>query len=159
MFNSKGKLNIPKSAKHVKEKAGAVVVNEAYCPEGHSVMSDVEIEGEKGLHFIYTNEAGDKETDIVISPVLRKCQKTILKGEPFKEGEKVKILCAECRTELPVMHHCECGAPIYMFYLDDRRNPHYAHTFCSRIGCVKASRLRMADDEISDLRQTHILDM
>jgi len=159
MFNRNGKLRIPVPSKVVKEKKGQMVVNEAFCPEGHSLMSEVEIDGERGMRFLYTNDAGDKETDIVISPVVRKCKKTILKGDPFGEGETVKILCPTCRTELPILHDCECGAHIYLFYLDDTKNARYAHSFCSRVGCDKASQLRLADDVISELRQTHVLDM
>ncbi len=159
MFNRNGKLKIPIPAKTVKEKKGEWVVNEAFCPEGHSLMSDMKIEGERGMHFLYTNEMGDKETDIVISPVVRRCQKTILKGEAFGEGETVKILCPTCRTELPILHDCECGAHIYLFYLDDSRNPRYAHSFCSRIGCNKASELRYPADEIRELMQKNVLGM
>lgn len=144
----KGKVNLPR--KKVEKKKGKLVVNEAFCANGHSLISDVKIQGEKGIHFIYTNRSGSKETDIVISPVVRKCRKKILKGEPFKRGETVKILCPVCREELPVLFNCECGAPIYLFYIDRNLDHNFGQSFCSRIGCVKSSRLRFSRDVLQE---------
>jgi hypothetical protein len=162
MFNAKGKLNIPLEAtisipkSKIQKKSGQLVVNEAYCPKGHDLMSEVEIDNEPGIHFIYTDKTGKKETDIVISPVVRKCRKKILKGEGFKKNEIVKILCPICRIELDVMFDCECGAPIYLFYIDKQRNYYYGQSFCSRIGCVKASQLRFSQDMLQEFIIKHI---
>ena len=124
IFNEKGELVIPIKEKalenKIEKKGYKIVLNEAYCSNGHSLMSDVLIEEEKGIHFVYTDEKGVNETDIVISPVVRKCIKKILRGEAFKKGEIVKILCPSCREELPVLFNCECGAPIYLFYIDSK---------------------------------------
>ena len=148
IFNDKGELIIPLKGdsrflkNKVEKKHGEIVVNEAYCSEGHSLMSDVTIDGAKGFHFIYTDDKGSKETHIVLSPFVRKCVKKILKGEAFKKGEMVKILCPTCRTELPILFNCECGAPIYLFYIDKSLDHNVGQSFCSRIGCVKSSQLR-----------------
>jgi len=157
MFMKDGKLNIPVSGGidmskgNIVQEGDEIIVNEAYCSQGHSLISDIEIEGRKGIHFIYADESGERETEIVISPIVRKARKTILKGEPFHDGETVKILCPTCREELPILVNCECGAPIYLFYLDKELNHRYAHSFCSRIGCVKASRLRLSDDVLREI--------
>jgi len=148
MFHSNGKLKIPVPRKHVRQKSGKLVVNEAYCPQGHNLMSEVKVDDERGIRLIYTDESGAKETEIVISPVVGKCEKRVLKGEAFKDGDIVKILCPDCRMELPVLCDCECGAPIYLFYLDNSMNPRYAQSVCSRVGCVRASELRHTEDEI-----------
>ena len=161
MFNSKGKLNIPIEEtigipkSKIQKKSGQLVVNEAYCPKGHSLISEVKVDNERGLHFIYTDKTGGKETDIVISSVVRKCRKKILKGEGFEKNEIVKILCPTCRTELDVLFNCECGAPVYLFYLDKQRNFHYGQSFCSRIGCVKASQLRFSHDMLREFISKH----
>jgi Zn finger protein HypA/HybF involved in hydrogenase expression len=162
MFNAKGKLNIPLEGtisipkSKIQKKAGELVVNEAYCPKGHSLMSEVKIDNESGIHFIYTNKTGKRETDIVISPVVRKCRKKILKGEGFSKNEIVKILCPRCRTELDVLFDCECGAPIYLFYINKQRNYYYGQSFCSRIGCVKASQLRFSQDMLQEFIIKHV---
>ena len=155
-FDDKGALIFPvvqdmhKFGKKAEKKGEDIVINDAFCPNGHSLISDELIQGEKGIHFIYASENGDKETDIVVSPVIRKRIKHILKGEHFTKGDIVKVLCPVCRTELPVLLTCECGAPIYIFYLDDSLKHEYAQSFCSRIGCVKSSRLRFSKDALSE---------
>ena len=154
MFNAKGRLNIPVEAtisipkSKIQKKAGQLIVNEAYCPKGHSLISEVKIDNERGLHFIYTDKKAEKETDIIISSVVKKCRKKILKGEGFGKNEIVKILCPKCRTELDVLLDCECGAPIYIFYIDKQLNCYFGQSFCSRIGCVRASQLRFTKDII-----------
>ncbi|MFC1570597.1 hypothetical protein ACFL4E_02315 [Candidatus Omnitrophota bacterium] len=161
MFDEKGKLNIPVAGSiripksKIHKKGDQLVINKAYCPKGHSLVSNVEVDGEPGLHFIYTNKAGTKETDIVISSVVKKCRKKILKGEAFKKNEIVKILCPTCRTELDVLFNCECGAPIYLFFLDKKRNYYYGQSFCSRIGCVKASQLRFSHEMLQEFISKH----
>lgn len=153
-FNDKGELIFPPIQKGFIKKQGKdgqdTVINEAFCPNGHSLISEELIEGEKGIHFIYADEAGNKETDIIVSPVVRKRIKRVLKGEPFAEGDIVKILCPVCRTELPVLFNCECGAPIYLFYLDNSLKHECGQSFCSRIGCVKSSHLRLSKDALAD---------
>ncbi len=161
IFNDKGELLFPiihdadAIKNRIERKGDAIIVNSAFCAKGHSLMSDVMIDGEKGIHFIYTDESGRKETDIVISPVVRKCVKTILKGEPFKEGETVKILCPVCRTELPVLFNCECGAKIYLFFIDEKLDHDFGQSFCSRIGCVKSSQLRFSKGALADFMKTY----
>jgi len=156
IFNAKGKLNIPVEGtisipkSRIQKKDGELVVNEAYCPKGHSLMSKVKIDNEPGIHFIYTDKTGKRETEIVISPVVRKRIKKVLKGEGFEKNEIVKILCPLCRTELDVLFDCECGAPIYLFYIDKQRNYYYGQSFCSRIGCIKASQLRFSQDMLQE---------
>jgi len=163
MFNTKGKLNLPVYGEvslptdKVSVKGKKVVVDGAYCPNGHDLMSDTLVDGAPGIHFIYTNRDGSKETDIVISPVVRKSRKKVLKGTPFKKGEAVRILCPHCRTELPVLFNCECGAPIYLFFIDRRLDHQFGQSFCSRIGCVRASQLRFSEDVMREFMRNHLL--
>ena len=140
----RGEIMMPRDK--VIAKNGRFFLTEAYCPLGHALISDVEIDGHKGIHFIYTDASGEKETDIVISAVVGKCDKKILKGRAFKKGETVTVLCPDCRTELPILSTCECGAPVYLFFIDKQLHHDYGHSFCSRVGCVKASRLRFSQE-------------
>ncbi|MFC1808712.1 hypothetical protein ACFL3D_01135 [Candidatus Omnitrophota bacterium] len=146
IFPVKGSVSLPKST--VSKKEGMLVVKEAYCANGHSLITDVKIDDHKGIRFIYTNQKGTKETELVISPVVKKCRKKILRGEKFEHGEIVKILCPHCRTELPVLFNCECGASVYLFYIDKTLDHNYGQSLCARIGCVKASQLRFSGDAL-----------
>lgn len=161
MFNFKGKLNIPIKGKisipktKVDMKHGELIVKEAYCPKGHNLMSDVKINNQIGIHFIYTDQEGNKETEIVLSSFVGECRKKILKGKPFNKGEIIRILCPTCRTELPILFDCQCGAPIYLFYIDKRLDNQYGQSLCSRIGCAKASQLRFSRDALREFIQKH----
>ncbi len=156
LFNERGELIIPTMekfhlpAEKISRKDGDIAVTEAYCPNGHSLISDVRIGHQKSLHFVYASADGQKETDIVVTSVVKKCRKKVLKGQPFKKGERVKVLCPTCRTELPVLFDCECGAPIYLFYIDMRLDGRFGQSFCSRIGCVRSSHLRFSQDMIRE---------
>ncbi len=160
-FDSKGRMifpiaatiRIPKTV--ASRKGGEVVVAEAFCAHGHSLISSVRIDGAPGIHLIYASQDGNRKTDVVISAVVGKCMKKILKGAALKQDEVVRILCPTCFIELPILFDCECGAPIYLFYLDRRLNHSYGQSFCSRIGCTKASRLRFSQDMLNEFIENH----
>jgi hypothetical protein len=161
IFNKDGTLYIPisETLKLPKDKIieaqGEAVVTEAYCQNGHSLISDVKINEQNGLHFIYTNQQNNKAAEIVISAVVGDRTKVNLDKTKFDKEEVVKILCPTCRDELPVLFMCECGAPIYLIYLDKRTNPRHAQSFCSRIGCTKASRLRFSQDALTEFKSRY----
>lgn len=161
MFNKNGTLYIPISESlrlpkdKVIEAEGKAVITEAYCQNGHSLMSDIKINDQHGLNFIYTDQERQKEAAIVISAVVGDRTKVNLDKTVFDKEEIVKILCPACRNELPVLFMCECGAPIYLIYLDKRTNPRHAQSFCSRVGCTKASRLRFSQEALTEFKDRY----
>jgi len=161
MFKSNGKLRIPMEGKMAIPKGkvtmdhGKLIVREAYCPNGHSLINETKIDKHRSIHFIYSSQDGKEERDILVSAVVGQCSKIILNGKPFNEGEVVKVLCPTCRVELKKLVDCKCGAPIYLFYLDTNLDNQYGQSFCSRIGCVKASHLRFSQDVIREFTQNH----
>jgi hypothetical protein len=161
MFRKDGTLNIPIHEEiivpksKVDEKEGELVLYEAYCSDGHSLMSDVKIGRHNGIHFLYTDREGKKEAEIVISPVIGSSTKIILKGDDFGDDEIVRIFCPVCRKELPTLFDCECGAPIYLFYIDSSLDYNYGQSFCSRLGCVQASRLRFSCDMVKEFMRKY----
>jgi hypothetical protein len=142
----KGSVNLPEN--NIKQGKENLIVKEAYCSNGHSLISATKIDNENGINFIYTDKDGKKETDIVISSVVGSCEKELLKGSSLNNNDLVKILCPSCRTELPILLDCECGAPIYLFYIDKQLKHNYGQSLCSRIGCSKSSQLRFSQDVI-----------
>jgi len=155
-YDSHGKLRIPVTGKidipagKVETEGENLIVDEAYCPNGHDLMSDNKINVHKGIHLIYTALDGSHEVNLILSPVVGKTDKVILSGEPFNDGEIVKILCSVCRVELSILVPCECGAPVYIFYLDKQLNHQYGQSFCSRIGCSRASQFRFSQEVLAD---------
>ena len=161
MFNEDGTLYIPISAKiklpkdKVIEAKGKAVITEAYCQNSHNLISDVKINEQNGLNFIYTDQEGKKEAEIVISAVVGDRTKVNLDKNIFDKEEVVKVLCPTCRKELPVLLMCECEAPIYLIYIDKSSNPRHAQSFCSRIGCTKASRLRFSQEALTEFKDRY----
>ncbi len=159
MFKKDGRLKIPECEKFalkgdkVEENEGKLVLREAYCARGHSLMSQVKIDDHSGIQFVYKGR--ENETEIVISPVVGERTKVILTGESFGKGEVVTVLCPTCRSELPVLFNCECGAHIYLFYIDRSLENNYGQSFCARIGCARSSRLRFAKDLLNEFIQEY----
>ena len=83
-FDEEGKLIVPLECKiplpkdKVEEKEGELFIKEAYCPKGHSLLCDTEIEGHRGIHLIYKDPEEGKEWDLIVSPVIGKTLKKIL---------------------------------------------------------------------------------
>ena len=163
MFTEDGKLYIPiresiampKEKVDIDEKAGDLVVKAAYCHNGHNMISEVIVDNYPGIHIVYTDLEGGNRAEVVISSVVARRTRVFLSGEPFDDEEIVKILCPTCNEELPILCDCECGAPIYLLYLDKRLQPQYAHSFCSRTGCVKASQLRFSGDVLREFKNKY----
>ena len=161
LFNKDGTLYIPVSGglklpkDKVIEAQGEAVIREAYCQNGHSLISEVNINEQNGLHFIYTDLERKKEAEIVISAVVGDRTKVNLDKTTFDKGEIVNVLCPTCRNELPILFMCDCDAPIYLIYLDRRTNPRHAQSFCSRIGCTKASRLRFSQEALTEFKSRY----
>ena len=163
MFNPDGKLHIPilDKLKHSDSKLDTegdrIIVKEAYCSKGHSLMSKIKINGRKGVKLFLTDTENKRDTEIVVTPILEEHQIITLSGDVFKEGEIIKAYCSTCHTELEVLVNCECGAHIYVFYLDDHLDRNFGISFCSKIGCTKSSKLRLSEDALMDYLRDHIL--
>ena len=163
MFDSNGKLHIPilDKLKHSDSKLetekGRFIVKEAFCPKGHSLMSKIRINGRRGIKLFLTDTENRRETEIVISPILEDHEIITLNGEIFKKGEITKVYCSVCHTELEILVDCECGAHMYVFYLDDHLDRNFGISFCSRVGCTKSSKLRFSEDALMDYLRDHIL--
>lgn len=146
-------VNLPEN-KYGMHKEKVVLYN-AYCQNGHDMMSDVLIDGNKGINLIYRSKDTREETEIVISPVIGDNSKQYIKGNPFIQGEEVKVYCPECKIELPILLNCYCQAPIYIFYMDKQFQKSYAQSFCSRIGCSQSSKIRFSQDILQEFLVEH----
>jgi hypothetical protein len=157
MFKKDGTLNFPDLEEQVRHQAiirsHKSAVKSAFCPHGHDLMSSVKIDGYKGIHFIYREQKTGREAEIVITAIVGDCTKVYLSGEPFEEDEIVAIFCPTCRVELHNHGVCECGVHDYLFFLDEKLSTDCAQTFCSRIGCGRASKLHVSRDESSVIEQ------
>jgi len=157
MFNKNGTLNFPdleKQGRHqTMAKSQKSIIKSAFCPNGHNLISSVKIDGYKGIHFIYKELKTGREEQIVITAIVGDSTKVYLHGEPFEENETVRIFCPVCKEELPRHGTCECGVNDYLFFLDKKLSTDCAQTFCSRVGCNKASKLHVSANEPTVVEQ------
>jgi hypothetical protein len=153
--NVKGEVRLPKTKVDVDNER--YIIKEAYCPHGHSLISDTRINGYGGIHLVFTDLKDCKEVDIIISPVIGERKVIVQKGDVFKDGEIIKALCPTCRAEMEILFDCECGAHVYVFYLDRQLDHNFGQSFCSRIGCTKSSRLRYSREALQDFFKENIL--
>ncbi|MCP4179831.1 MAG: hypothetical protein GY756_18885 [bacterium] len=163
MFDSEGKLNIPEDAANsipslkINNKTKEHIITKAYCPNGHSLISNIKIAGEKGIHLLLSDKNSTRETYIVLSPIIGINESVILIGKPFHNEDIIKASCPICKTELDILYNCSCNAPIYIIYLDKCFDKNFAQAFCSRIGCCKASALTLSEEAMSDYYKKHDL--
>ncbi len=149
------KLHVADQDSPVIHKEEKTVVTQAYCHNGHNLISDVKIDHHRGINFIYTDRETNQEAEIVVSATVGTSKKVILTGEPFTSGRIIDVYCPLCREKLPVLMDCECGAPIYVFFLDKTRNYNYCQSFCARIGCAKSSRLQLSEQMLREFMVQH----
>ncbi len=161
IYKEDGRLNIPVCEEialpkdTADEDQGNIVLNEAYCTNGHSLISDVKIDNHSGIHLVYRDQKGERESKVIISSVVGVRKKVYISGKPFEKDEIVKAFCPICLEELPILSDCECGAHIYLFYIDKRLGSNYGQSFCSRVGCVLASRMRFSCEMLREFIQKY----
>jgi hypothetical protein len=156
IFDDSGRLIIPDIDRHLHRWSVATagdqqIVTQAYCPSGHSLISDQHIDGHPALHFLYQSQDATRHAHVLISPIVGCRIKTFLSGDAFEPGEIVRVLCPICRIEMPILSQCSCGAPIHLFYMDRQFDHRVGQSFCARIGCIAASQLRCCDDLLREL--------
>ena len=163
MFDSEGRLNIPEDAANsipsikINNKTKEHIITKAYCPKGHSLISNIKIAGEKGIRLLLTDKDSSRETYIVLSPVIGINSSIILIGKPFNNGDIIKASCPVCKTELDKINDCSCDSPLYLMYLDKCFDKNFAQIFCSKIGCNKSSALTLSEEAMSNYTKKHTL--
>ena len=98
-----------------------------------------------------------KKPTLLLLQLLVKRELVTISGDSFKKGEIFKPLCPVCKEELEVLFECECGAPMYLIYLDNNKNKHYGVSFCSKVGCVYSSRMIFSKEAILEFLKDHIM--
>ena len=163
MFDDNGRLHIPileklnQTESKLEVNNSRFIIKKAFCPKGHNLICDTIIDEQKGIKLYFTDINGKRGTEIVLSPIIADNKTITLSGEKLKPGEITKAHCPVCHTELEILHDCECGGFVYVFYLDKSLDRNFGISFCSRIGCIKSSRLRFSKDAIMEYLRDHIL--
>ncbi len=133
-FDKKGMMVYPSPIrKAIREKEKVLVVQECYCPRGHSLINPRAIfNGLGGIDLkVHTEDATGR---IVLSPMVGDKSRIALDID-LKSGELVKIVCPLCDTPLPLYAACQCGGELIALFTTPEKD--YAHCvgICNRVDC------------------------
>ena len=145
LFTRSGMLKIPnpKDNKVLCENRDLYVINECYCPNGHSLISDeVLFNNFKGI-LVKVSRSPESGT-LALSPTFG-CKNKITKGIELKFNELYNLECPVCNASLPVFNRCHCGGSILSLFMNKKGAFSSFVGICNRIGC-KESSIRIDDD-------------
>lgn len=142
-FSKDGRLIIPLGERSIRlrnrsksvEKKVRYIVNEAFCPNGCSVVDpENEINGFPGLRLKFRRD--NMEGEFVISAIEGDFDKIVLSGE-LLEGVKDEIFCPHCGVMFQKLLNCNCrpGAEMVVIGLTPKLDFNEAITFCNVTGC------------------------
>ncbi len=146
MFEQDGSLRIPEPVRVRKTAPGeSVVVNAAYCPDGHNLVSlEHRLGGFPAIVLRFEGSAGSGL--VALSAVLGDPGREILEGA-LPEDEAVMLHCPVCGVPLDVLGECRCtpGAVTVLAYLYPERDPYQAIAFCSSLTCDNSAVIRSGE--------------
>lgn len=147
MFNDKGRLNIPE-IEHDERKTikAEVVVNAAYCPMGHNLISvDREVSGFPGIVVRFRGSKSGSGL-VSLSAVFGDTSYSVIEGD-VDPDEPLVFSCPNCGTELDVLASCPCSpeAVTVMCYLYPKKDPHQAIAFCNVLSCPNSAIIRSGE--------------
>ncbi len=136
-FDKKGMLVIPDPRKQESPTEKILVIEECYCPKGHSLISDrVVFDKFKGILF----KAKRQEVSgmIALSPVYGEKNRISLDIN-LVDGETWDFYCPECKTVLPNYKRCDCGGQLITFFTSKDADYNHSIGICNRVGCQHAT--------------------
>lgn len=157
MFDDKGRLNIPE-IKHNEKKTikAEVVVNAAYCPMGHNLISvDHEVSGFPGIVVKFRGRKSGSGL-VSLSSLFGDTSYTVIEGDADPD-EPLDLSCPHCGTELDILSSCPCDpeAVTVMCYLYPKKDPLQAIAFCNVLSCPNSAIIR-SGEVIRMLSESHL---
>jgi len=115
------------------EKANITVIEDAYCQNGHSLITDEVLFCDfKAIHVRIRNKKYVSE--LFISPIVGDKSKLSLDTK-LNRDLIYEFLCPECNAVLQVTSPCSCGGNLMTMYLDKSLKLANSVTVCNRFGC------------------------
>lgn len=149
-FTKDGRWIIPLSERKGKEDTGKeenirYLINEAYCPNGCSVMDEGHrINGAPGLRIGYKRSG--VEGEFVISAIEGDFDKVVLSGE-LADGVKDDLYCPHCGVKFETLVNCNCkpDADMVIIGLTPKLDVNNAISFCNVTGCGNGAFIKSGE--------------
>ena len=146
IFDEHGRLNIPEVRHGDAPPEQKVVINAAYCPKGHNIISvDHQVSGCPAILLDFEGVRSGRGR-IALSAVLGDSAYTAVDGTPYPD-DILTLTCTHCGTPLDVLADCFCkeGALTVMAYLYKKKDPHQAIAFCNVLSCPRSAVIRSGE--------------
>ena len=145
-FTKDGRLIIPlgprtRHADETAKKGVKYLVNEAYCPNGCSIIDkEHEINGAPGLRMKFSRPG--MEGELVLSAIQGDFTKIILSGE-LENGVKDELYCTHCGVMFSKLINCSCqpDADMVVIGLTPKLDYNNAISFCNVTGCANGTSI------------------
>jgi len=145
-FDKSGRLIIPLSRRkstgeETDEKKVRYVINEAYCPNGCSIIDkEHEIKCAPGLKMRFKRPG--MEGELVLSAIQGDFEKIILSGE-LEDGVKDELYCPHCGVMFMKLVNCSCkaGGDMVVIGLTPKLDFNNSIAFCNVTGCVNGTTI------------------
>ncbi len=149
-FTKDGRWIIPisertKKTDNDKEKNISYLINEAYCPNGCSIIDEEnKINGEPGLRIKFKREGAEGE--FVISAIEGDFDKKMLSGE-LEDGVKDDLHCPHCGVGFQTLLKCNCrqDADMVVIGLTPKLDINNAISFCNVTGCNNGAFIKSGE--------------
>ena len=143
-FKPDGRLIVPLSSRKkgtpkTKEEQIRYVVQEAYCPNGCSIIDKtLEINGAPGLRFKFRRPGA--EGVFVLSAIEGDFDKLVLSGQ-LEQNVKDDLYCPRCDVMFEKLVNCNCqtDADLIAVGLTPKLDYNNAISFCNVTGCKNGS--------------------
>jgi hypothetical protein len=134
-----------------KDRQKNLVVEECYCPQGHSIISERAIfGGHRGLTLRL--RSADQDGLLSISPIIGDRDRTFISFTGVV-GEVVEICCPVCAEPFPVYNECSCGAHLVAMFTSSQTTFAQCIGICQRLGCLHSELLTERDLHLFSRRE------
>lgn len=146
LFTDSGRLKIPSREEQLESSAANrsnLTIHGAWCPAGHDLIDpEHPVSGNPGLKLGFIRPNGEYG-EFVVSPLLNDTTKIPLQGE-IVNGEKVQLVCPECREPFPLLALCDrCNTgEMVLIYCNREQDVYDSVSFCNLFGCPNAMLIR-----------------
>ncbi len=120
----------------IKDEQGRIVLTQAFCPEGHSLITDeAQFDGYNGIKVLGLYDG--KEYTIILSPIMHDKRKQC---PEFPDGAIVDLVCPVCKKPLPRIAPCGCqlGSFYRQVYLTPHGDKGSSIGICDAYGCPRS---------------------